>query len=36
MARPAVIKGMDLGQEHRRNLAEDKDAQKVLFGQRSR
>ena len=36
MARPAVIKGMDLGQEMRRNLAEDKEAQKVLFGQKAR
>lgn len=35
-ARPAVIKAVEIGQEHRRNLAEDKDAQKVLFGQRAR
>jgi len=35
-ARPAVIKGLELGQEYRRNIAEDKDAQKVLFGQRAR
>lgn len=36
MARPAVIKGMELGQDRRSNLADDKDAQKVLFGQRAR
>jgi GSH-dependent disulfide-bond oxidoreductase len=36
MARPAVIKGMDIGQEMRRNLADDKEAQKVLFGQKAR
>ena len=35
-ARPAVIKGLELGQEYRRNIAEDKDARKVLFGQRAR
>ncbi|WP_274629644.1 glutathione S-transferase family protein [Arvimicrobium flavum] len=35
-ARPAVIRGFEVGQEHRRNLADDKDAQKVLFGQRAR
>jgi GST-like protein len=36
LARPAVERGLVVGQEHRRNLAEDKDAQKVLFGQRAR
>jgi GST-like protein len=36
MARPAVVKGTEIGQEHRRNLADDKDAQKVLFGQKAR
>ena len=36
MARPAVIRGMEVGQEHRRNIAEDQEAQKVLFGQRAR
>ncbi len=36
MDRPAVRKGIELGQEHRRNLADDKDAQKVLFNQRAR
>lgn len=36
MERPAVIRGLEVGQEHRRNIAEDKDAQKVLFGQRAR
>jgi len=36
LARPAVERALVVGQEHRRNLAEDKDAQKVLFGQRAR
>lgn len=36
MARPAVVRGMAVGEEHRRNIAEDKDAQKVLFGQKAR
>lgn len=36
MARPAVERGMAVGQEYRRNLADDKDAQKVLFGQKAR
>jgi GST-like protein len=35
-ARPAVIRGVEIGQEHRRNLADDKEAQKVLFGQKAR
>ena len=35
-ARPAVQWAVEIGQEHRRNLADDKDAQKVLFGQRAR
>ncbi len=35
-ARPAVERAVAVGQEHRRNIAEDKDAQKVLFGQRAR
>ena len=34
--RPAVKTASVLGEEHRRNLATDKDAQKVLFGQRAR
>lgn len=34
--RPAVVKGVEIGQEHRRNLADDKEAQKVLFGQKAR
>lgn len=34
--RPAVQAGKALGQEKRMNLAEDKEAQKVLFGQRAR
>lgn len=36
MARPAVVRGMEIGAEHRRNIADDNDAQKVLFGQRAR
>lgn len=35
-ARPAVQRALEVGQEHRRNLADDKEAQKVLFGQRAR
>jgi len=34
--RPAVQKGWSLGQERRRNLATDKEAQAILFGQRAR
>ncbi|ORE95503.1 glutathione S-transferase N-terminal domain-containing protein [Acuticoccus yangtzensis] len=34
-ARPAVQRGMALGQERRSNLAEDKKAQSILFGQRA-
>lgn len=36
LARPAVERAVAVGQERRANLAEDKDAQKVLFGQRAR
>ncbi|WP_173931169.1 glutathione binding-like protein [Chelativorans sp. Marseille-P2723] len=36
MARSAVQRGMALGQEHRRNVADDDEAKKVLFGQRAR
>lgn len=36
MARPAVEKAMAVGEEFRRNVAEDKEAQKVLFGQKAR
>lgn len=36
MARPAVARGMALGEELRQNLATDKDAQKVQFGQKAR
>jgi GST-like protein len=37
LARPAVAKGIALGEEMRTsNLATDKEAQKVLFGQRAR
>jgi GSH-dependent disulfide-bond oxidoreductase len=35
-ARPAVERAIEVGREHRQNLAEDKEAQKVLFGQRAR
>ncbi len=37
-ARPAVVKGIDIGKDVRNqsNLATDKEAQKVLFGQRAR
>ncbi|MCL5778133.1 glutathione S-transferase N-terminal domain-containing protein [Limibaculum sp. FT325] len=34
--RPAVRTGKKLGEEKRMNLADDKEAQKVLFGQRAR
>jgi GST-like protein len=36
LARPAVQKGLALCAEARGNLADDKDAQKILFGQRAR
>ena len=36
LARPAVERALVVGQERRNNLAEDKEAQKVLFGQRAR
>lgn len=36
LARPAVARGLKVGIERRTNLAEDKDAQKVLFNQRAR
>ena len=36
LARPAVERGLEVGQDHRNNLADDKEAQKVLFGQRAR
>jgi GST-like protein len=36
LARPAVERALVVGQERRSNIAEDKDAQKVLFGQRAR
>jgi GST-like protein len=36
MARPAVSRAMAVGEEYRRNLADDQEAQKVLFGQRAR
>lgn len=39
LARPAVQRGIEVGKEERArqaNLADDKDAQKILFGQRAR
>ncbi|MDQ2633907.1 MAG: glutathione S-transferase N-terminal domain-containing protein [Pseudomonadota bacterium] len=36
LARPAVERAVAVGQERRNNLADDKEAQKVLFGQRAR
>ncbi len=35
-ARPAVGRGLEIGKDRRSNLADDKEAQKVLFGQRAR
>ncbi len=35
-ARPAVQKAVEVGEDHRSNLAEDKEAQKILFGQKAR
>lgn len=35
-ARPAVARAVEVGREHRRSLADDKEAQKVLFGQKAR
>jgi GST-like protein len=36
LARPAVARGLEIGAEKRSNVADDKDASKVLFGQRAR
>jgi GST-like protein len=36
LARPAVERALIVGQDRRSNLADDKEAQKVLFGQRAR
>jgi GST-like protein len=36
LARPAVERALAVGQERRKNIADDKEAQKVLFGQRAR
>jgi len=36
LARPAVEKGCAVGREHRNNLADDKEAQKILFNQTAR
>ena len=35
LARPAVAKGLAVGAEFRSNLADDKEAQKILFNQRA-
>ena len=35
-SRPAVARGLKVGEEHRVNLSEDKEAQQVLFNQRAR
>jgi GST-like protein len=36
LGRPAVQKGLAVAAEARSNLADDKEAQKILFGQRAR
>lgn len=36
LARPAVARGLAVGEEYRRSIVDDKEAQKVLFGQRAR
>jgi GST-like protein len=36
LARPAVQRGTELGAERRSNLADDKEAQRILFNQRAR
>jgi len=36
LARPAVARGLAVGAEKRKRLQDDKEAQKVLFGQRAR
>jgi GST-like protein len=36
LARPAVARGMAVGEERRRNLSADPEARNVLFGQRAR
>ena len=36
LARPAVLRGLAVGEEFRANIADDKEAQKVLFNQRAR
>jgi GST-like protein len=36
LARPAVARGLAVGEEKRGNLADDKEAQKMLFNQRAR
>jgi GSH-dependent disulfide-bond oxidoreductase len=36
LARPAVERGLAVGKEYQRNIADDEEAKKVLFGQRAR
>jgi GST-like protein len=36
LSRPAVQRGINLGKERRHDLSKDKEAQKILFGQKSR
>ena len=36
LSRPAVERGLKVGEEHRVNLTDDKDAQQILFNQRAR
>ncbi len=36
LARPAVMRGVAVAEEFRGNIADDKEAQKILFGQRAR
>jgi GSH-dependent disulfide-bond oxidoreductase len=35
LARPAVERGLKVGAEYRKNLADDEEAKKILFGQRA-
>jgi GST-like protein len=36
LARPAVARAVEIGSDRRTNLATDREAQKILFGQRAR
>lgn len=35
-AREAVVSGKAVGEDHRKNIADDEEAKKVLFGQKAR